>query len=77
MITPELIAELAMETESEDSIDWGMLAIDEKTAYNLMANQVLEMFQNEDKVTMMVSITKLVVENFVLNLKLQGMNNDN
>jgi hypothetical protein len=72
VITPELLAELAMETESEDSIDWGMLAVDERAAYNLMASHVLEMFQNEDKIAMMASITKLVVENFVLNLRLQG-----
>lgn len=77
MISVEQLAELAREVESEDPIDWGMLSIDEETAYKLIASQVLELYNKTDQLTMLATITKLIVENFVLNLKLQGMNNDN
>lgn len=72
MITPEQLAELAQEVESEDPIDWGMLAIDEHSAYLLMANHVLGQFKDADKITMMATITKLVVENFTLHLKIKN-----
>lgn len=71
MITPEQLAELAQEVESEDPIDWGMLAVDEHSAYLLMATHVLDQFKDADKITMMATITKLVVENFTLHLKIK------
>lgn len=68
---------LAKEVESEDPIDWSYLNIDEETAYRLIALNVFEMYhdwknsgQSED--IMLVTITKLIVENFALNLRLQG-----
>lgn len=64
----KLLVDLAMEVEMEDPIDWGMLAIDEHDAYELMAAHVLEM--NNDDLTNKAIIVKLLVENFVLNLKL-------
>lgn len=64
------LAELAMEAEVTDPIDWDMLSIDERTAYRMMAAHVLEM--DLDDVTAKAVITKLIVENFVLNLKLRG-----
>jgi hypothetical protein len=70
----DLLVELAMEVESEDPIDWGMLAVDEEQAYRLMASQVIEMDFNE--LTTRAVIVKLLVENFVLNLKLMGARND-
>jgi hypothetical protein len=70
----DLLVDLAMEIEVEDPIDWGMLAIDEKEAYRLMATHVLEM--NNDELTNQAVIVKLLVENFVLNLKLMGASND-
>jgi hypothetical protein len=73
MISVETLVELAKEVENEDPIDWGMLSIDEDTAYKIIASQVLEIYNTNDQLTMLASITKLIVENFVLNLKLQGM----
>jgi hypothetical protein len=68
--------ELAKEVESEDPIEWEYLNIDEDTAYKLIGLNVFEMYndwkssgQSED--IMLVTITKLIVENFALNLKLQ------
>ena len=73
MISVKTLVELAKEIENEDPIDWGTLSIDEDTAYNIIASQVLEIYNTNDQLTMLASITKLIVENFVLNLKLQGM----
>lgn len=70
MISVETLVELAKEVENEDPIDWGMLSIDEDTAYKIIASQVLEIYNTNDQLTMLASITKLIVENFVLNLKL-------
>jgi hypothetical protein len=64
----DLLVELATQVEMEDPIDWGMLAIDENDAYKLMATHVIEM--NNDDLTNKAIIVKLLVENFVLNLKL-------
>lgn len=70
------IIDVAMEIESEDPIDWAYLNIDERTAYNLIGLSILEMYKewekSSDKDLIMTStITKLMVENFVLNLHLQ------
>jgi hypothetical protein len=70
MISVEHLVELAKEAESEDPIDWGMLAISEDDAYRLIASHVIELYNTNDQLTMLASITKLIVENFVLNLKL-------
>lgn len=67
----KLLVDLAMEVEMEDPIDWGMLAVSEHDAYELMAAHVLEM--NNDDLTNKAVIVKLLVENFVLNLKLMEL----
>ena len=61
---------LAKEGEVMDPIDWGELAITEDQAYIMMATHVLEMERNY--LTDGAIIVKLLVENFVLNLKLLG-----
>jgi hypothetical protein len=68
------IAEIAKEVEVEDSIDWGNLPIDEDDTYNFIANNVVSRFNIHGEIPreiMLATITKLVVENFTLNLKLQ------
>lgn len=72
-ITNEAIANLVMlakEGETMDPIDWGDLNISEDQAYVMMAAHVLEMERNH--LTDGAIIVKLLVENFVLNLKLLG-----
>ena len=64
-----LLVELAQEVEVTDPIDWGMLSVSEEEAYRMMAMGVLETFPDE-KIEIQAVITKLTVENFVLNLKL-------
>lgn len=73
----EYIVDLAREVETQDPIDWGMLSIDEETAFRLMAQTVVEgMMDKYNEPTyrdiLLATIVKLVVENFVLNLKLRG-----
>ena len=66
-----VIVELAQETEITDPIDWSDLNISELEAYRLMASHVREMDLSND-LTTKATIVKLLVENFVLNLKLMG-----
>lgn len=66
----KLLVDLAKECESVDPIDWGELNITEEQAYIMMATHVLEMERNS--LTDAAIIVKLMVENFVLNLKLLG-----
>jgi hypothetical protein len=61
---------LAKEGAEMDPIDWGDLNITEEQAYVMMAAHVLEMERNH--LTDGAIIVKLLVENFVLNLKLMG-----
>ena len=61
---------LAKEGALMDPIDWSELNITEDQAYVMMATHVLEMERNH--LTDGAIIVKLLVENFVLNLKLLG-----
>lgn len=73
----ETLVSLAREIELTDPIDWGTLSVTEEQAYQMMASQVVEQFEDtpEDHrvVVAMATITRLLVENFVLNIKLQTM----
>ena len=72
-ITNEAVAtlvELAMVSEIADPISWDNLNITEEQAYIMMATHVLDMDRNN--LTDGAIIVKLLVENFILNLKLIG-----
>ena len=72
-LTQQLVT-LAKEIGSEDPIDWAMLAVDEDTTYEMLASSVIENYLSNPKedreMLMLGTITHLVVENFVLNLRL-------
>jgi len=78
-VTIEEIEEIVKEIESEDPIDWGMLAIDEYNAMNMIINQMVEQYNtqwnllpHEDQIKILLaSMSKLIIENFVLNVKLR------
>lgn len=78
MIQVETLIALAKEVENEDPIDWGMLSIDEENAYRLIATSVLEKFSEpwhiDQQTALLATVTKLIVENMVLNLKLLQSN---
>lgn len=74
MINVQTLVELAKEVEIQDPIDWDELNIDKDNAYILIASSVLEQFNEpwdiNNQTAMLATITKLIVENFTLNLKL-------
>ena len=63
------LAELAQSAEISDPVDWGYLNIDEISAYRLMAAHVIDL--TDDPLTLKATCVKLLVENFVVNLKLE------
>jgi len=68
------IAELAQEYDIGDPIDWGMLNVKEDDAYLMIAEQVVEIMRRSEnpELVAVIAMTKLLVENFVLNLQLAG-----
>ena len=68
------LIDIAEQIEISDPIDWGMLNVDEKEAYQLIASDVLENYSKADKeyreLILLATVVKLTVENFVVNLKL-------
>lgn len=75
-MTVDELVELAREIENSDPIDWGMVPIQEDVAYRQMAEQVIEMMKSyspaDRQAVALAAITKLLVDNFVLNYKLLG-----
>lgn len=73
------ILDLLDQVESEDPIDWGMLAIDERNAAELIVNSLVDQYNREwsqlepdvQAHAMLATIAKLVIENFTLNLRLR------
>lgn len=80
MIALDQLIQLVEEIDAEDPIDWGMLNISEQEATKLIALDVLDMFKDTNEDTrdqiMLATVTKLILENFVLNLKLQEVGKD-
>lgn len=68
------IVSLAREVEIKDNIDWNTVPISQDTAYEMFADnvltQMLEVPEEHRELIMMSTLTKLLVENFVLNAKL-------
>lgn len=78
--TQEEVIDLAKNVELEDSIDWDNVNVDRDRVYQVVGSQVYEFYnewdsdQEHDKeVIMLAAITKLVVENFVLNVKVNSI----
>lgn len=75
-ITVSQLAELAKESGKIDSIEWGNLNVTEEYAYELMASNVIEQFssipEGQRLTVLMATVTKLLVENFVLNIRLRS-----
>jgi hypothetical protein len=79
MITQEQVdrlVDLARECDTADPIDWGTLKITENQAYQMMASNLLDQMAALDEDQRLhislATTTKLLVENFVLNLRLKG-----
>lgn len=70
---PKMIVEIAKAVEIEDEVDWSEIHVDKDGIYELTALSLCEKYNdwktspNKDTI-MLATITKLVVENFALNL---------
>lgn len=70
---------LMHEVEAADPIDWGMLAIDENAAMELIANNIVDQYNTQWQhltdeqqiLSLLATMGKLIVENFALNIKLR------
>lgn len=75
------LAELAMEAELIEPINWEELGIVEKDLFMLMATNVVQQMESvqEDQqaAVALATITKLLVENYISNLKLKKVLDDN
>ena len=76
MQTPSVdeIVELAMEVDKGDPTDFGMLSINEKDSYRLVALSLLENKMLTDpeigNTILLATLTKIIVDNMILNIKL-------
>jgi hypothetical protein len=76
--TQEQIIELAKEVELTDAIDWEDLPLEKDRIYQIIGSQAYELYanysQSEDgEAILIATVTKLLVENFVLNLKVNSI----
>lgn len=76
--TQEQIIQLAKEVELTDEIDWDGLPLEKDRIYQLVGSQAYELYeefsQSEDgEAVLLATVTKLLVENFVLNLKVNSI----
>jgi len=75
------LADLAMQAELIEPIDWETLGINQQELFMLMASNVIEQMESveEDQraPVALATITKLLVENYISNLKLKKVLEDN
>lgn len=74
-ITLDQLVEIAAEVEAGDPSDWGRLAVGQQEAMRMIGTSVLDMFDkavytDEDRLILLATITKLTVENMLLNIKI-------
>jgi hypothetical protein len=80
-ITLEQLIDIAASVEEGDPIDWGRLNQGQQETFKLIGTSVLEMFDKDynndaDRLIVLATITKLIVENMILHLKLMEKNNE-
>jgi hypothetical protein len=71
----DTLVDLAFAVEEGDPIDWGLFKDGKEQSMKMIAASIIEQFDKEvytddDKLIIMSTITKLVVENFVLHARL-------
>lgn len=75
--TQEQIIALAKEVELIDEIEWEGLPLDKDRIYQLVGSQAYEVYEqftqsDDGEAVLLATVTKLLVENFVLNLKVNS-----
>lgn len=72
------LSQLAQESAMSIDVNWEEMNISKNDIFNHMANNVLQQMEsvdeNERAVVAMATMTKLLVENFIYNAKLNGNN---
>lgn len=71
------IITLAKDVELGDGIDWTDINADRDKIYQIIGSQVYDYYHQantaeDGEAIMLATITKLVVENFILNIRLQS-----
>lgn len=78
--TVKQIATLAKQAEYQNVLDWSKIQMEEDQVIVMMAENVVEQLGNvpeeQREIIAMSTITKLLVENFVLGLLLKGVPNE-
>lgn len=73
------IVELAKEVDIKDTIDWSTIPISMNEAYEMFAENVLTQMMSVPETyretVMLSTMTKLLVENFIMNVKLKEKTN--
>ena len=76
--TLKQLIELAQAVEKKDPINWSQVSVTPETAYGMMAAHVIDLFEEHNsadrEITMMSVMVKLLVENFILNLRIHQSN---
>jgi len=77
----DLLVDIALEVNEGDPIDFGRLSVGKQEAFKMIGASILEQFDKEeyteeDKIILLSTITKLTVENFLLNTKLLAKEKD-
>lgn len=80
-ITLEQLIDIAASVEEGDPIDWGKLEKGQQETFKLIGTSVLEAFDKEvytdvDRLLVLATITKLIVENMSLHLKIMEKANE-
>jgi len=78
----DTIVDLAFAVEQGDPIDWGLFKEGKEQSMKMIAASIIEQFDKEvytedDRLIIMSTITKLVVENFILHARLRKQEQDN
>jgi hypothetical protein len=71
----DTLVDLAFAVEEGDPIDWGLFKNGQEQSMKMIAASIIEQFDKEeytadDRLIIMSTITKLVVENFILHARL-------
>ena len=74
LYNPVVLQELANEYDLSDPIDWGMLPVDEDIILEQFAETVADILNKSDNPELVsaAAMTKLLAENYILNLQLIG-----
>ena len=75
----DTVTELMQEVEREDPIDWADLSIDESAATQVIVSSMIDQYsrswlvlsEHDRALAMLATMSKLVLENFVLNVRLR------